>query len=80
MGVTALADAAAGGALPQLTYLDLNNNLIGDKGMEVFAEACASGALAQLTVRSLSTALSSDPETCHVHSPDPDVLFCVPGA
>ena len=42
--------------------------------------SAATGAMAQLTVRTLSTALPSDPETWHVHSPDPDILFGVPGA
>ena len=55
----------------------LNDNKIGDTGMIKFSEALAGGAMAQLTVRSLSTALISDPETWHAHSPDPDVLFGV---
>ena len=47
-GVMALADAAAGGALPQLTNLYLDGNKIGDTGLSALASACASGALPEL--------------------------------
>ena len=47
-GVTALATACAGGALPQCTFLNLRGNQIGDAGVSALASACASGALPQL--------------------------------
>jgi hypothetical protein len=47
-GVTALAEACARGALPQLRTLWLQENKIGDAGMQAFASACASGALPSL--------------------------------
>ena len=79
-GVTALANACAGGALPQIKELHLYRNQIGDTGCAALASACVGGAMAQLTVRSLSTPMSSDPETWHVRAFDPDVLFGVPYA
>ena len=43
--------------------LYLNDNQIGDTGMQAFATALAGGAMAQLQVHSVPTALSSDSET-----------------
>ena len=43
-----MAQAAAGGALAQLTRLDLDSNKIGDKGLEAFSGALATGAMAHL--------------------------------
>ena len=47
-GVTALAQACAGGALAQCQRLVLAENKIGDPGLASLADACARGALAQL--------------------------------
>jgi hypothetical protein len=47
-GCTALAKAAAGGALASVTYLSLSANEIGDEGMIKFLEALVGGALASL--------------------------------
>ena len=44
-GLSALATAVGNGALPLLTYLDLENNQIGDAGLASFAAALGSGAL-----------------------------------
>ena len=76
-GVTALANACAGGALASLEKLYLSNTQIGDAGMQAFSTALAGGAMAQLQARSLPTALSLIPETLHVHSPDSDDLYGV---
>ena len=43
-GVTALAEACAGGALPSLRSLDLQCNAIGDVGLSALASTCAGGA------------------------------------
>ena len=58
-GVTALANACAGGALAQCTSLNLAVNKIGDKGLEAFAVTLASGAL----VRCSSIILAGNPDT-----------------
>jgi len=47
-GIQAFSTALAGGALAQLTTLELCNNKIGDPGLTALASACASGALAHL--------------------------------
>ena len=77
VGVTALAEVCATGALACCRTLDLRSNKIGDGGMEAFSGALATGAMAQLQARSLPTALSLIPETLHVHSPDSDDLYGV---
>ena len=77
VGVTALANACATGAMAQLRQLKLNGNQIGDKGLEALSGALATGAMAQLQVSWLPTPLSPGPETWHAHSPDPDVSFDV---
>ena len=82
-GVTALANACAGGGMANVTFLDLSVNQIGDNDMAAFAQAIkptsegGSGAMAQLQARSLPTALSLIRETLHVHSPDSDDLYGV---
>ena len=57
--------------------LALNNNQIGDTGMIKFSEALATGAMAQLQASSLPTTLFAGPKTCHVDTPDSDVLYGV---
>jgi len=47
---SAISYAHTKGALPQLEKLSLNNNQIGDAGVDALAKACAGGALAQLEV------------------------------
>ena len=42
------AKAVSRGALPQLDYLELSQNAIGDIGISALASACASGAFARL--------------------------------
>ena len=49
-GVSAIADACASGAMPQLKELYLTENQIGDTGVTALANACATGAMAQLQV------------------------------
>ena len=46
--MTALAEAAGKGTLPQLKVLRLNNNQIGDAGVMALAEAAGKGTLPQL--------------------------------
>ena len=53
-GVTALAEAAGKGTLPQLKALFLNRNQIGDAGVMALAEAAGKGALPQLNTLYLS--------------------------
>jgi hypothetical protein len=65
-----------------MTYVDALRADIGfsqldHRAMIKLSEALASGAMAQLEARPLPSALSASPETWHVHSPDPDVLFGV---
>ena len=48
-GVTALANACAGGAMAQLKELWLYKNKIGDAGMIKLSEACAGGTLPKCT-------------------------------
>ena len=48
VGLSALADACAKGALASLQTLMLNHNSIGDAGLTAFADAVRSGALASL--------------------------------
>ena len=69
--------AGAMWALDKLTFLSLGANAIGDAGIQALADAFSKGALDHLTVRWLPTALYPCPETWHVHSPDPEVLFDV---
>ena len=76
-GVTALAQACAGVALPQLKELYLQESQISDAGITALCEACATGAMAQLTVSSLPSTLSLDPKTRCVGSPDSDVSYGV---
>ena len=81
-GLSALAKAitpgpSGKGALPQLKKLYLHYNQIGDVGMQALAGAVSKGALDHLTVCWRPTALFPCPETWHVHSPDPEVLFHV---
>ena len=49
VGLTALADACAKGALANLEELHLPVNRFGDAGLTALADACAKGALAQVT-------------------------------
>ena len=74
-GVTALAQACAGGALAQVTTLSLARNQIGDAGLSALSDSCATGAMAQLTVSWRLTALSPSVEPWHAHSPGLTVLF-----
>ena len=57
--------------------LHLNNNKIGDVGLQAFADALGKGALDHLTVCWRPTALSPCLQTWQVHSLDSDVLFDV---
>ena len=75
--VEIFAKVVASGALASLQNLYLDDNQIGDAGMSAFASACASGALDHLMVCWLLTPFYPCPETWHVHSPDPEVLFDV---
>ena len=79
-GMSALASACASGTLDKLTYLDLSENAIGDVGLQALAEALSSGVLDKLQVSWHPTALSSCPETSHMHSPNSYLLFDVPYA
>ena len=58
--------------------LYLNNNKIGDVGLQAFADALGKGALDQLQVCWCPTALFPCLETPHLHSPDSEHLFDVP--
>ena len=85
VGMQALAGAVSKGALDKLQKLYLDLNQIGDAGLSALATALTPGqsgnvALDKLTVRWFPTALSSCPETCHMHSPDSYLLFYVPYA
>ena len=60
--------------------LFLNGNNIGDAGLTALAKAVESGALHNLEVSWRPIALSPCPETCHMHSPDSNLLFGVPYA
>ena len=48
-GVTALASALQGGALPSCTFFALANNQISDRGVIAFASALREGALPSCT-------------------------------
>eukprot|EP00966_Prymnesium_polylepis_P289518 6687367-Prymnesium_polylepis.1 len=48
--MTSFSTALASGAMAQLTELYLDNNQIGDEGMNTFSMALASGAMAKLKV------------------------------
>ena len=81
-GMIPLADALGKGALASLKTLSLYRNQIGDTGLSALAKAITpgpsgKGALDHLTVCWRPTALFPCPQTWHVHSPDPEVLFDV---
>ena len=64
------------GKLSGLTRFGIGSGIT-DKGMKEFADILSSGALDHLTVCWLLTPFYPCPETRHVHSPDPEVLFDV---
>ena len=78
VGVAALANACATGALAQCQMLFLHRNQIGDKGLVSLSGALATGAMAQLEVSWLPTALISCLEPWHTHSPGLTDSFGVP--